>query len=307
MKRWMPERFGRHMLMLVMALGAFGVALAQTNYTVKQGDTLDGIGKKFDVAPSAIAKLNGIDNPNRIAPGTSLKIPASPNAPVSYTVKAGDTLGSIASAHNSSVSAISERNKIDDPKSLRAGQTLEIPRVAEGGSNSAPARNDSTERNPLPPNMKRLLDAMPVTKGKWRYIVIHHSASKSGTLQGMDMYHRQKRHMENGLAYHFVIGNGHGMTDGKIEIGNRWKRQIKGGHLASDKLNEISIGICLVGNFEVDRPTAAQMKSLYALIAYLNQRCGVAKSGVRTHKQINTKPTACPGKRFPTETVLDNI
>jgi len=123
----------------------------------------------------------------------------------------------------------------------------------------------------------------------------------------MDMYHRQKRKMENGLAYHFVIGNGNGMRDGKIEVGNRWKRQIKGGHVASEAMNQIAIGICLVGNFEVNRPTEAQMKSLYALVGYLCKRCGISKINVKTHKQINTKPTACPGKLFPTQLLLKNI
>jgi len=28
---------------------------------------------------------------------------------------------------------------------------------------------------------------------------------------------------------------------------------------------------------------------------------------VKTHRQINTKPTACPGKLFPTQTLLKNI
>ena len=301
MKRVLSSRIALAVALVVILLGGLDLARADSEYTVKAGDTLDGISRQFSVTPAAIASLNGLDNPNRITPGMTLKIPPSPNAPIAYTVKPGDTLGSIAVAHQTTVAAISIQNNIDDPKTLRAGQLLHIPK-------DTPAdRIAAEEKNPLPPSMKRLLDTMPVSKGKWTYIVVHHSASKSGTLQGMDMYHRQKRKMENGLAYHFVIGNGKGMTDGKIEVGNRWKRQIKGGHLASDKLNEISIGICLVGNFEFERPTAAQMKSLFALVSYLNRRCGIPQSAVRTHRQINTKPTACPGKRFPTETLLDNI
>jgi len=283
---------------LLLLAGLMSLALAQTSHTVRSGDTLDALSKQYRITPSAIANANNLDNPNRIKPGMVLMIPDSPNAPRRYEVKPGDTLGSLAVAHGTTVRAISDLNNIADPRGLRVGQILQIP------SGDTPA---ATERHPLPANTKRLLDAMPVTKGKWKYVVIHHSASKNGSLQGMDMYHRQKRKMENGLAYHFVIGNGLGMPDGKIEVGNRWKRQIKGGHLASDETNEVAIGICLVGNFEVDRPTAAQMQSLYALVSYLNRRCGIPKSGVRTHKQINTKPTACPGKQFPTQTLIGNI
>jgi hypothetical protein len=55
--------------------------------------------------------------------------------------------------------------------------------------------------------------------------------------------------MSNGLAYHFVIGNGTSSGNGEIEVGNRWRRQINGGHVHSDYLNNISLGICLVGDF----------------------------------------------------------
>ena len=280
------------------ALGVMSLAIAQTSHTVRTGDTLDGIGKQHGVAPAAIARANNLDNPNRIRPGMVLDIPASAHTPSKYAVKPGDTLGSIAIAHGTSVRAMTDANSIDNPHNLRVGQVLNIP------SGSTPSPED---RHPLPANMRRLLDAMPVTPGKWKYIVIHHSATANGSLQGMDMYHRQKRRMENGLAYHFVIGNGRGMPDGKIEIGNRWKRQIKGGHLASDSMNEQAIGICLVGNFEVTNPGAEQMKSLFALVSYLSRRCNIPKSRVQTHKQINSKPTACPGKLFPTQSLTSNL
>ncbi len=101
--------------------------------------------------------------------------------------------------------------------------------------------------------------------------------------------------MENGMAYHFVIGNGRGMRDGDIAIGNRWHKQIKGGHLASTAQNEYSIGICLVGDFNKTKPTRKQTKSLEALTAYLMKRCKITIYGLRSHQEINIKPTACPG------------
>jgi N-acetyl-anhydromuramyl-L-alanine amidase AmpD len=114
----------------------------------------------------------------------------------------------------------------------------------------------------------------------------------------MDRYHREQRHMENGLAYHFVIGNGRGMRDGQIVVGRRWTQQLNGGHLASEALNARSIGICLVGNFDKDRPTQRQLETLDALTEYLMKRCGIPKSGVKTHQQINTVGTRCPGRLF---------
>ena len=60
---------------------------------------------------------------------------------------------------------------------------------------------------------------------------------------------------KNGLAYHFVIGNAHGLGDGEIGVGGRWTKQLPGGHLISEEQNQVSIGICLVGNFDESQPT----------------------------------------------------
>ena len=146
-----------------------------------------------------------------------------------------------------------------------------------------------------------------VRAGRWKYIVIHHSAVDEGTMKGMDDYHRKQRHMEHGLAYHFVIGNGNGMKDGEIGVGNRWKQQLDGGHLRSESQNKVALGICLVGNFDAHPPTAKQMQSLNALVRALMNRCGVPAKSVKTHQQINIIGTRCPGSRFPSKTFLRDL
>jgi len=44
-------------------------------YTVQNGDTLSGLGMKFDVKIASLKYVNNIDNENSIKPGQSLKIP----------------------------------------------------------------------------------------------------------------------------------------------------------------------------------------------------------------------------------------
>ncbi len=113
--------------------------------------------------------------------------------------------------------------------------------------------------------------------------------------------------MENGIAYHFLIGNGRGMRDGEIMASRRWDEQLQGGHLASEELNLISLGICLVGNFETEVPTTRQLQSLASLINYLLKRCRLGRSAVKTHQQINTIFTVCPGRNFPFKALLGMI
>lgn len=154
----------------------------------------------------------------------------------------------------------------------------------------------------LTPAIRKAIDQARVQRGRWKYIVIHNSGTRQGNARIFDVYHRRVRKMQNGLAYHFVIGNGNSSGNGEIEIGNRWTRQINGGHVASDYLNNIALGICLVGDLNRDQPTKAQLAALDELITYLRGRVGKIKGKqaiVKGHKEINPKPTDCPGDRFP--------
>jgi len=95
---------------------------------------------------AAIAQRNNIANYNLIFSGQTLYIPAGgtvpptatpkpgttavPGTPVpstgTYTVKRGDTLGSIARKFNTTVQAIATLNKISNPNLIYAGQVLQI-------------------------------------------------------------------------------------------------------------------------------------------------------------------------------------
>jgi hypothetical protein len=156
----------------------------------------------------------------------------------------------------------------------------------------------------LTKSIRAEIDRAPVLAHRWRYIVIHNSGTRQGNAKAFDYYHLHVRKMKNGLAYHFVIGNGTSTGDGEIEIGNRWKRQINGGHVHSDYLNNIALGICLVGDFNRDTPSKNQLDSCEELVRYLRQRVGKIDRKwaiVVPHKEINPPrwPTDCPGDRFP--------
>ncbi len=144
----------------------------------------------------------------------------------------------------------------------------------------------------------------PVKRRRWQFIVVHNSGTRQGNARVFDYYHKHVRRMQNGLAYHFVIGNGTSTGNGQVEVGDRWRRQINGGHVHSDYLNNISLGICLVGDFNRDQPTRAQLDACEELIRFLRDRCGKTERGpipVKPHRDINPPrwPTDCPGDAFP--------
>jgi len=218
---------------------------------------------------------------------------AAPAADKIYTVKRDDTLYGIARRYGTTVAQLAKQNGLKKNALIYTGQRLTIP----SKSKTAPPV--------LPASVQKAIDAAKVAPYRWKYIVIHHSGVNTGNVKSTDRYHREVRHMENGMVYHFLIGNGNGMGDGEIGVGQRWIKQLDGGHLASEQQNKYSIGICLVGNFEESKPTAKQMRSLNALTEALLKRCKLPVSAVKTHKQINVVSTRCPGKNFPTKTFID--
>ena len=135
------------------------------------------------------------------------------------------------------------------------------------------------------------------TERKWRYIIVHHSATERGDAATFDQAHKNKGWDE--LGYHFVIGNGTLSDNGQVEIGPRWTKQKHGAHCKirdHPEYNRIGIGICLVGNFNREKPTEAQMQSLATLVRGLMYRYGIPKSRVLGHGML--KATDCPGKQF---------
>jgi len=134
----------------------------------------------------------------------------------------------------------------------------------------------------------------PVAPRPWRGIVIHHSATTTGGAAAFDKMHRAKGWDE--LGYDFVIGNGSDTGNGQVEVGSRWVKQKIGAHAKSsdNRFNEYYIGICLVGNFDVERPTPQQMAAVDRLVAYLMVTYHIRPDQIIGHN--DTKQTDCPGK-----------
>ena len=105
-----------------------------TTYTVKSGDNLYAIAKKYNTSASAIANLNNLPN-SILSIGQKLKIPATstitptkpstPSTTTTYTVKSGDNLYAIARRFNTTVDAIKRKNNLKT-NNLSIGQKLII-------------------------------------------------------------------------------------------------------------------------------------------------------------------------------------
>ncbi|MDQ8196287.1 LysM peptidoglycan-binding domain-containing protein [Coraliomargarita sp. SDUM461004] len=279
----------RASLITLGSLAGLGLANANSTYTVRDGDTLGHIAMRHGISTTELRKLNKLSG-DLIRVGQKLAVPSQGSTSTTpqgtsstYTVKAGDTLGNIALIHGISVNDLKRANNLTGDM-IRIGQKLKVP--------AALAIED------LLGHVRSATTKIKIRTSNWKRIVVHHSAIKYGNAAIYDRAHR-KRGMKNGLAYHFVIGNGIDSGDGEIEIGPRWTKQLLGGHVKSYGINLTAIGICLVGNFEATHPTQRQLAAFTQLMDWLRGEIIPNAKQFAGHRDLRGEQTICPGKNFP--------
>ena len=115
---------------------AAGQAASGNSYTVQSGDTLSSIAAANGTTVAALAAANGIGNTNQLSIGQVLQLTDGGTASVSadstggYTVKAGDSLWSIAQANGTTASNLAAVNGLSADSILQIGQSLQLTGTA---------------------------------------------------------------------------------------------------------------------------------------------------------------------------------
>jgi len=117
------------------------------------------------------------------------------------------------------------------------------------------------------------------------YLVIHHTAtSPQITLRLIAEFHVENLDWP-GIGYHFEIG-----PEGNITQCNRLETI----SYHAGEWNPVSVGICLIGNFEESLPTNAQLESASHLCAWLLEALNLPLERVKGHGDL--LETGCPGR-----------
>ena len=122
-------------------------------------------------------------------------------------------------------------------------------------------------------------------------IVLHHTGNPTDDdLSAAEIHHSHLAQGWAGIGYHYLI-----RKDGMIEQGRR--SEAVGAH--AYRYNKTSVGVSLAGNFDIGKPTAAQIASVNELVAWLCLKYGLdpQKKGVIVgHRNLND--TSCPGENL---------
>ena len=127
--------------------------------------------------------------------------------------------------------------------------------------------------------------------------VLHSSGSTSASASALDDNHRRVRGLSDGMAYHFVIGNGSGIPDGTLLVGKRWTQGQPAEAMTDARLAQDAVAICLIGEFNRDYPTRSQLEALDELLDFLETKIGPRP--VRLHREVENSARNCPGENFP--------
>lgn len=248
--------------------------------------------KKIDIALllflaitlSSCATIPSYQKPAAIEKAPVKEMPSAYRKTIVHEVAPGETAWRISKMYGVTIDDIVKANNLRDSSRIKMGQKLVIPDAASISS----------------------LIALYPSK-KWKYIIIHHSATDIGSALSIHHGHERRGFIE-GLGYHFLIDNGTlGKSDGQIETSPRWTKQQNGAHCKAEGMNYKAIGISVVGNLNQEKLSQKQLDSLVALVNTLRKFYHIPIKNILGHGKVKGAKTECPGELFPWKDFLKRL
>ena len=149
-------------------------------------------------------------------------------------------------------------------------------------------------------SIDQIFDTLVAAKpGRWRSIYVHQSLTASGS--ALTLAHA------DGLPDHFLIGNGDPITDGALQTGPRWNQQKPPGSVPGVELSDGCISICVVGDFDQNRPSLTQQARLVELISALQRQLSISSNHVYFGMDSPENSVAGIGGQFPVSAIRSQI
>ncbi len=128
----------------------------------------------------------------------------------------------------------------------------------------------------------------------WKYLMLHHSLtkdSKTVSWQAIRRYHKSLGWKKEGYHYGVELVNG----EYEVLVGRDLNE--RGAHCRQAKMNELAIGICLVGNFDLVLVPKPQWDRAVKFVAGLCGQLRIPADHIVAHRDYASYKS-CPGKLF---------
>ena len=138
-----------------------------------------------------------------------------------------------------------------------------------------------------------------------QYICVHHSLTKDGTVADWEAIRRYHKEIQgwSDIGYHYGIERvGKGIL---LQIGRPESQP--GAHTKEMHMNSKSLGICVVGNFDLAPPGLEIMRFLAEIVKRKVAGYGIPVNAVIGHREVGAMAgfdwrkgqyKSCPGKHF---------
>lgn len=151
-----------------------------------------------------------------------------------------------------------------------------------------------------------------------RFIIIHHSATADGktfSWGAIRRYHMQPPPEGRGwvnVGYHVgveLVGDHYETLFGRM-------LDEEGAHCKEGGMNQLGIGVCLVGNFDAEAPGEQALAKLREVVRYLMRAHDIPPRNVLGHREIGLRAgfdwtkgqyKSCPGKMFDMEEFRESL
>jgi len=125
-------------------------------------------------------------------------------------------------------------------------------------------------------------------------IILHHSAisrdKNKKQFKAINNYHKRLWNFKSSLGYY---GGYHYLIEPSGRVHQYRAETDVGAHCSQEKMNFNSIGICLTGNFDIEKPTPNQIFALRDLLKKLVLKYKLNKKDIMFHNAYANK--SCPG------------
>lgn len=175
-------------LLLAAVSATATLAVADSQYTIKEGETLFSVARRAQVPVRVLGAYNGIADAGKVKVGAVLHVPTA------YTVKKGDTLFAIARSFGIPLARILELNKLSPNTRLKVGARIYIPQDADKAPVQAAVQSGAQTgtQNGVQVSVRPRTDPTGVTVGAPGTVVVRphpgRQESDNGKIPGLVFY-----------------------------------------------------------------------------------------------------------------------